>query len=70
MRRLTDQERIALREVGPAGEGPVSYDTFDELIRLGYGFWANDPDPDGGKAWCVTDAGRRALELDDLARNE
>ena len=24
MRRLTDEERIALREVGPPGEGPVS----------------------------------------------
>jgi hypothetical protein len=40
MRRLNDQERVALREVGPPGEGPVSPETFNELIRLGWGCWA------------------------------
>ena len=72
MKRLNDQERVALREVGPPGEGPVSDETFEELIRLGWGCWALR---DGffnhllrRRYWKVTDAGRLALELDDLAR--
>ena len=74
MKRLTDQERIALVEVGPPGEGPVSPETFQELERLGYGRWAW---PSLWEAlwrrrfhryWQVTPAGRKALELDTLAR--
>ena len=57
MRRLTAEERIALREIGPPGEGPVSDATFDELARLGYGAWVDD-------GWTVTPAGARALALD------
>lgn len=60
MRRLTDEERVALRTVGPPGEGPVSDATFDRLEALGYGAWV-----DG--FWEVTPAGARALELDTLA---
>jgi hypothetical protein len=60
MRRLTDHERTALREIGPPGEGPVPLEVFDELIRLGWGYWA-----DG--FWFVTAAGSEALWLDDLA---
>jgi hypothetical protein len=63
MRRLTASERIALREVGPPGEGPVSDATFEECIRQGWGFWGPKPDV----YWHVTEAGRRALALDDLA---
>ena len=39
MRRLTDEERIALREVGPPGEGPVSPATFAECVAQGWGYW-------------------------------
>lgn len=65
MRRLTDEERIALVEVGPPGEGPVSPETFAECIRQGWGFWGAPPED----YWHVTPAGWRALELDDLARS-
>ncbi|HKM54379.1 MAG TPA: hypothetical protein VJY33_13290, partial [Isosphaeraceae bacterium] len=72
LRRLTDQERVALREVGPPGEGPVSPEVFDEFIRLGWGCWAIRDDLLGRlfrrRYWKVTAAGRLALELDDLAR--
>lgn len=72
MRRLTDQERVALREIGPPGEGPVAPDVFDELIRLGYGCWAPREGLFdrllGRRYWKVTPAGQKALELDDLAR--
>jgi hypothetical protein len=72
MRRLTDQERVALREVGPPGEGPVSPETFNELIRLGWGCWAPREGLVnrllGRRYWHVLPAGRKALELDDLAR--
>lgn len=70
MRRLTDQERVALREVGPPGEGPVSDETFDECIRQGWGFWDRPPRWAFWRRgyWRVTATGRRALELDDLAR--
>jgi hypothetical protein len=61
MRRFTNEERIALRTIGPPGEGPVSDATFDELEKLGYGFWGNE-------GWEVTAKGTKALELDDLAR--
>jgi hypothetical protein len=61
MRRLTDQERIALREVGSAGEGPVSDETFDECVRMGWGFWGSDG------YWYVTPIGRYALDLDSRA---
>lgn len=37
MRRLTDEERMALVEVGPPGEGPVSEGTFAELVALRLG---------------------------------
>jgi hypothetical protein len=62
MRRLTDQERVALREIGPPDEGPVSEETFNECIRMGWGFWGDDG------FWHVTTKGARALELDELAR--
>lgn len=70
MRRLTDQERVALREVGPPGEGPVNDATFAELESLGWGHWVAVVLPDGSRdsEWVVTEAGRRALELDDAAR--
>lgn len=61
MRLLTDEERIALKTIGPPGEGPVADATFAELERLGYGAWV-----DG--FWEVTPAGARALELDTVAR--
>lgn len=66
MRLLTGEERVALREIGPPGEGPVSDVTFAELEALGYGFWDRDEE---GPFWKVTAAGRRALELDNLARS-
>lgn len=72
MRRLTAEERTALVEVGPPGEGPIPWEVFDELVRLGWGYWA--PDPTwwrrllGQTIWYVTAAGRYALELDTLAR--
>lgn len=61
MRRLTDEERVALREIGEPGEGPIPDAVFDECIRLGWGFW------DSEGFWHVTAAGRKALELDDAA---
>ncbi|MHB8431620.1 MAG: hypothetical protein ACYDDZ_14045 [Acidimicrobiales bacterium] len=70
MRRLTDEERIALREVGPPGEGPVSDATFDECVRMGWGYWEPPPieERPAQGYWKVTVAGREALRLDDLAR--
>ena len=66
MRRLTDEERVALWEFGPPGEGPVSDATFAELAALGWGYWGRDEE---GTVWVVTPAGRLALELDDAARS-
>jgi hypothetical protein len=61
VRRLTREERIALVEVGPPGEGPVSNETFLECIARGWGYWTET-------GWRVTDAGRAALARDDAAR--
>ena len=65
MRRLTDQERIALREVilpGDPDHGvPVSEATFAECVAMGWGFWLEG-------TWYVTQRGIDALRLDDLAR--
>jgi hypothetical protein len=74
VRRLTDQERVALREIGPPGEGPVSNETFQELERLGYGHWVWPSLWDAfrylrfHRYWQVTAVGRKALELGDLAK--
>jgi len=62
MAKLTDQERMALREIGLPGEGPVSEATFEGCIAEGWGYWGDDG------YWHVTAAGRRALELDEAAR--
>ena len=74
MRKLTVQERIALVEVGPPGEGPVSPETFAELERLGWGYWDIGPSFLDRllrrKSWYVTAAGLAALEYDRLARQE
>lgn len=67
MRALTDAERCALVEVGPAGEGPVPDSVFDEFEKLGWGFWGRDHWW-SRRYWHVTAAGRYALELDTLAR--
>lgn len=72
MRRLTDEERVALVPVGPPGEGPVSNDTFVELERLGWGRW----EIGSGwldrlfrrRYWVPTAAGIEALRLDTLVR--
>ena len=65
MRRLTDQERIALREVilpGDPDHGVVVNDsTFDECVRMGWGFWLEG-------TWYVTEPGIKALAYDDAAR--
>ena len=61
MRHLTDQERIALREVGPPDEGPVSDATFAECVAMGWGFWLEG-------TWYVTEPGIKALAYDDAAR--
>jgi hypothetical protein len=66
MRRLTDEERMALRTVGEPGEGPVSDATFAELERLGWGRWAREAE---GTFWEVTPEGMKALELDTIARS-
>jgi hypothetical protein len=58
MRRLTVEERIALKEVGEPGEGPVSDATFVECIRQGWGYWGSD------ELWYVTPRGRHALAID------
>jgi len=72
MRRLTPEERMALVEIGTPGEGPVSDATFEECIRMGWGYWAIGPSfwdrLTRQRYWYVTAAGRRAKELDDLAR--
>lgn len=70
MRALTDEERIALRTIGPPGEGPVAPSVFVEFERLGWGRWARSWRvwPPWRRYWEVTVEGRRALELDDLAR--
>ena len=62
MRRLSDQERVALVEVGPPDEGPISEETFEECIRMGWGFWGDDG------FWYVTPLGVQARKLDDEAR--
>lgn len=62
MERLTPQQREALIEIGPPGAGPIHDEVFADLERRGWGYWNEFG------LWCVTDAGRRALELDDLAR--
>jgi len=63
MRRLTEQERVALREIGPPDEGPVSDETFGECMKMGWGYWGADG------YWYVTASGRQALALDDAARD-
>lgn len=72
MRRLSDEERTALVEVGTPGEGPVSEGTFAELAALGWGYWAVGPSLwdrlTRQRVWYVTAAGRAALEYDTLAR--
>jgi len=72
MRRLTDEERTALVEVGEPGDGPVSEGTFAELAALGWGYWAVGPTVwdwiTRRRSWYVTAAGRAALEYDTLAR--
>lgn len=62
MRRLSEQERIALREVGPPGEGPVSDATFAECVERGWGRWVEG-------YWQVTESGRAALAYDNAARD-
>jgi hypothetical protein len=62
MRVLSKHERCALIEVGDPFEGPVPDATFDELSKLGWGYWGNDG------FWHVTATGKKALELDTLAR--
>lgn len=62
MRELTTHERIALIEVGAPDEGPVPDEVFEELSKLGWGYWGNDG------FWHVTAAGRRARALDDIAK--
>jgi hypothetical protein len=73
MRTLTAEERCALVEVGPPGEGPVSDETFADLARLGWGYWAVGPSwwdrLTRQRYWHVTAAGRAALEYDTLARS-
>jgi hypothetical protein len=70
MRALSHEERIALREIGPPGEGPVSPETFATCEREGWGAWVADAaDPTGrGVVWAVTARGARALAIDDVAR--
>lgn len=67
MRRLTDLERRALVEVDLLDEGPIPDHVFAGLVELGYGYWG-PPEADGVSYWHVTEAGRKALALDDLAR--
>ena len=73
MKRLTDEERMALVEVGAPGEGPVSDATFAELAALGWGYWATGPTwwdwITRKRCWVVTAAGRAALEYDTIARS-
>jgi hypothetical protein len=70
VRRLTAEERTALVEIGTPGEGPVHDGTFDECIRMGWGYWERPPRWKFWErgSWRVTAEGRRALELDTLAR--
>lgn len=72
MRRLTEQERIALVEVGEPGEGPIPDAIFDEFVKLGWGRWARCEGFRGWalrrRYWQVTPAGRYALELDTIAK--
>lgn len=71
MRRLTEHERIALEEIGEPGEGPIPDAVFQECIRMGWGRWIAEAEQDAppgewsGFVWQVTEAGRRALALDD-----
>ncbi len=68
VRRLTDEERLALREIVLPGHpdhgAPVNDATFAECVRMGWGYWQPPP----LSYWCVTPSGRQALRLDDLAR--
>lgn len=66
MRILTDAERTVLVEVGMPGECAPG-EAFVEMERLGYGEWRR-PHWWSRKAWYVTAAGRKALELDTIAR--
>jgi hypothetical protein len=70
VRRLTDEERIALKPFGPEGEGPIFDETFAELEKLGYGKWVEGAriGDERVDVWEVTPLGQRALELDTLAR--
>lgn len=67
MERLTDHERSALTEVGEPFCDLVPDVVFEKLQERGWGYWAADPEQPGDKLWFVTEAGRRALELDTLA---
>lgn len=72
MRRLTEEERTALVEVGEPGEGPISDATFAELAALGWGYWAVGPTLwdklTRQRYWHVTAAGRAALAYNTIAR--
>lgn len=57
MRRLTAQERIALREIGEPGEPGPPDSVFVDCIFQGWGFWGED-------GWQVTERGKRALAID------
>jgi hypothetical protein len=76
MRRLTDEQRCALREVGPPGEGPIPDEVFRELAELGYGRWVTDDSVHwlvrwaAPRVWEVTPSGHLALYYDTLARGE
>ena len=61
MRRLTEQERLVLTEIGPPGEDGPPHEVFDECIAQGWGYWFM-------KKWYVTESGHQTLELDTAAR--
>lgn len=58
-----------LREVGTPGEFAPG-EAFESAIREGWGYWERAPWWSFWRrgCWRVTAAGRRALDLDDLAR--
>ena len=68
MRTLTDGERMALRPVGMPGASALPDNVFDELEALGWGTWQDSGDG-LHEDWIVTPEGRRAFELDELARS-